>query len=57
MLLPDALPIRIPDGDDILNGLEQMFYISATVNLNPLLAMTMRDVIIWSNKTVERTPR
>ena len=26
MLLPDALPIGIPDGDDILNGLEQMFY-------------------------------
>jgi hypothetical protein len=26
MLLPNALPIWIPDGDDILNGLEQMFY-------------------------------
>jgi hypothetical protein len=25
MLLPDALPIGIPDEDDILNGLEQMF--------------------------------
>ena len=26
MLLPDALPIGIPDEDDILNGLKQMFY-------------------------------
>jgi len=26
MLLPDALPIGIPDGDDILNGLEQIYF-------------------------------